>query len=181
MDLKTKILSAVNKAAADAALVFFKPFVQSKTIRESLYVLKKGDLDFRIRTDYYWAAVYITGRRRVKATNSVNLVYFRNKFDDPRLTNGKYPKLKSDVRRLTRQQYIAGLRQNERNRKAGLPASMIVVRYSPMKAGQAVKHYPFFTDNEGKLGVNIQGKVNSAMDASLSGVLREKKLLNIRI
>jgi len=87
---------------------------------------------------HYWAVYYHDGRAGFAAPGGRVLVFFADPEDDPRLEAG-YPIREADIRRLTRDEFYAGLAENEARAFAGGEPFMFVVR----SVGPAPAH-PFF-------------------------------------
>ena len=117
-------------AARDAA----RKAAKSKTIANSLEVVRLPSGEFVVESPFYWAVYYHDGRGPIHARPGHKLVYFRNPDDDPRIggASRNYPKKRSDIKRLTKAQFYRFLRD---------PNSGMVVRDSvgPSKGD------PFFT------------------------------------
>lgn len=124
--LRFQLASAARDSAAKAA--------KSKTIANSLEVVKLPSGEFVVESPFYWAVYYHDGRGAIRARPGHKLVYFRNPDDDPRIGGAarNYPKKRSDIRRLTKAQFYRFLRD---------PNSGMIVRDSvgPSKGD------PFFT------------------------------------
>lgn len=111
-----------------------KPFVPSETIADSLQsrVTKQPDgHTILLFSPYYWAGILHEGRGPIIAQPGRYLVYFREPSDDPRLQPWKtYPKKKTDIRRLTTEEFYYGLSINKemyRANKNGGPMQFMVV------------------------------------------------------
>lgn len=117
----------------------------------NLFVLPQTDptrITARIQIPHYWAVYVHDGRGPFGPRYKKFLVWFRNPKDDPRLRNGIPPVRARQLKRLTKDQWLAGLEANQIARAAGQPVPMIVTRYvsTPTPAR------PFFS-NESALGM----------------------------
>jgi hypothetical protein len=119
-----------------------RPFVPSRTLRNSLIagygVNQGGDSSAGyVVIPFFWALYVHDGRggfgvhdrfRHGRRKPSV-LVWFADPKDDPRTLGGKdYPRREKDIRQLTKQQYLAGLRENRKRRRLKARPYMIVTK-----------------------------------------------------
>ena len=96
------------------------------------------------------------------------LVFFEDSDDDPRLAGG-YPVRANDVRRLTRDEFYAGLAENERRAQVGGAPYMYVVR----SVGPAGPH-PFFDQLAEGAAERMEQFAYFALDAHVQDVLDEE-------
>lgn len=87
---------------------------------------------------HYWALYVHDGRGSVRPRSATWLVWFTDPKDDPRLAGG-YPVRLSQVRRLTRAQFLDGLRRNREAAARGTKPFMVVRKVSGPARG-----VPFF-------------------------------------
>ena len=140
--------------------VEYRVDLRSKTSRVSIGV------------PHYWAVYLDQGRGVVKPSSAKVLVWFQNPKDDPRTNGGRnYPVRRRDVRRLSRAQYRAGLRENTRRRRRGQEPFMIVrsLDGSPKLAGPAAgKHFmakAFNSSTRGEVSRIIQDEISKHVRA----------------
>ena len=89
---------------------------------------------------HYWAVYVHDGRGRITPKRAKWLVWFPDIKNDPRVAGGSdYPVRMSQIKRLTRAQWVAGLAENRRRRAAGLEPFMVV-----SKASGPARGVPFF-------------------------------------
>lgn len=120
-------------------LALVRTLIGSSTLREAARLIVDaigGRAEIFI--PHYWAVYYHDGRDGFSADSGRFLVFFANPDDDPRLADG-YPERAADIRRLTRDEFYAGLAENERRAESGGTPFMFVVR----SVGPAGAH-PFF-------------------------------------
>jgi hypothetical protein len=116
-----------------------RALIGSSTLREAAALIVEPQLgSARIVVPHYWAVYYHDGRGAFAAPAGRFLVYFADPDDDPRLEGGR-PVREADARRLTREQFLAGLEENEARAAVGAGPFMFVVR----SVGPAGAH-PFF-------------------------------------
>lgn len=93
----------------------------------------------KITIPHFWAVFVHDGRNRpILPKNAMVLVWYKNKADDPRFPGGSTPKRASQIRKLTRREFIRGLRQGK----------IIVAR----KVTKRVPGSFFFENNGGMAG-----------------------------
>lgn len=86
----------------------------------------KGNVSSRLHIPHYWAVYAHDGRKPFRKGRY--MVWFRNPRLDPRLQGGKSPKRASQLRSLTRDQWIAALRlRNQWIRLGGDPFDAPVI------------------------------------------------------
>jgi hypothetical protein len=112
---------------------------------------------------HYWAVYYHDGRDGFAAPGGRVLVFFADPDDDPRLEGG-YPERESDIRRLTRDEFYAGLAENEQRALEGAGPFMFVVR----SVGPAGAH-PFFD----QLAVGAAARLDQLAFAALDAYVQE--------
>jgi hypothetical protein len=114
-----------------------KGLIGSSTLRKAVrLIVEAQDGEARLFIPHYWAEFYHDGHGRINPVNARKLVFFANPADDPRKPT---PERASQLRRLTRDEYQAGLEENRRRREAGQPPFMYVLD----STGPAGAH-PFF-------------------------------------
>lgn len=158
------------------------PKIPSFQLKSALQIKYINSYSGFLWVPHYWAIYVHSGRNTVRPTVSTYLVWFRDPLDDPRYPRGKYPVRKSEVRRLTKDQFRTWAAKNreiireykKRTGKTKLESSdyesmqlpMVVAKRSPRNAGGHMPgskfHYdegvPFFsnTDPRGMLGFRDQ-------------------------
>ncbi len=133
--------------------IIIRPRIPSKTLRQAMR--KTFDVKSRrfskgaLFIPHYWAVMVHDGHRAFKAKSAKFLVYFAQEIDDPRKPN---PQRLADQRRLTRDEFQAGLAVNRRlanvNPQGGPQQHMIVVKTPTGRPGivGGAPGTPFFTD-----------------------------------
>lgn len=132
-----QIISRVLNILARRAFALVRDRIPSETLRAALKVVLT-DKQAVLFIPHYWAIYVHDGRGAVTPKDAVWLVWFADPQDDPRIRGG-YPVRGSDVRRLTKAQWLDGLRRNQENELEGLDPYMIVRQYSGPARGT-----PFF-------------------------------------
>lgn len=129
------------------ALQHVTPKIRSRTLQRAIryerVTLRRG----RLFIPHFWAIYQHDGRDGVKVKNARSLVYFVNPADDPRLA-GRYPVKLSQIKKLTKEQFRAGMQKNAElyadNPSAGRMQHMVYVpRVGETRPG---KSYKFFED-----------------------------------
>lgn len=171
---------------ADAVI---RPRIPSRTLRQAMRKtfdvkgrrISKGSLFI----PHYWAVMVHDGRRAFKAKEAKFLVYFAQEADDPRKPN---PQRLADQRRLTRDEFHAGLAVNRRlanvNPQGGPQQHMIIVKTpkgTPGTVGGA-PGTPFFTDFAEPFERQVPGIVLARFDSFIRrNVFTETKTALIRL
>ena len=142
----SRLRDALLDELSRAALILAKRSIPSRTLRAAIRAERLTERSVRLLVPHYWALYYHDGRGPVLPKRASMIIYYRDPKDDPRLTSG-YPVRMSDIKRLTRQQYLAGLLENKLRFRAnpggGTMQFMVVVPSTgPTRPG---KSYPFFT------------------------------------
>ena len=92
---------------------FIRPLIPSRTLQKSLRYdveLKKTVFKLNFSVPQYWAKFVHDGRSAPFLTEN-KMIWYANPGDDPRIKNG-YPVKRSDVQKLTRQEYLDGVLTN---------------------------------------------------------------------
>lgn len=136
--LRDLLREVLTRAAARA-----RPLIPSKTLRQSLTKVFVSDTVAKLTIPHYWA-IYVHDGRGPITKRSGFLVWFRDPGDDPRTSGGlQHPVRASEIRRLTKTQFQAGLRANREHLASGgdpFLAPMIVT-----KRVKGVTPTPFFS------------------------------------
>lgn len=171
--------ASLKKFARDLARVLAEdarrsiaPRIKNDVLREALRVesLKNTASLF---IPHYWAVYVHDDRGPFGPRRAQLLVWFADPDDDPRLRGG-YPVRYRDVRRLTKEQFQFGLRENARRLNAGQGPYMIVKRYEPStRRGEF-----FFTigakDFERGVDVKVLSEFDALIDRELKAIKRPK-------
>lgn len=166
-----------------------RPRIPSRTLRQAMRKtfdvkgrrISKGSLFI----PHYWAVMVHDGRRAFKAKQATFLVYFAQEADDPRKPN---PQRLVDQRRLTRDEFQAGLAVNRRlsnvNPQGGPQQHMIIVKTpkgTPGIVGGA-PGTPFFTDFAEPFERQVDGIVSARFDEFIRrNLFTETKTALIRL
>ena len=120
-------------------LSLVQTLIGSSTLRAAALLIVDAQAgEARIFVPHYWALYYHDGRAGFSAPGGRVLVFFADPDDDPRLEAG-FPVRATEIRRLTRDEFFAGLAENERRADEGGGPFMFVVP----SVGPAPAH-PFF-------------------------------------
>ena len=151
-----QFIRSVLREVARRAVRRVRPQIPSDTLQRALGVsLDEAAARFEatLFIPHYWAVYVHDGRGSIsKAGRPGFLIWFKDPTEDPRISGG-FPERASQIRRLTRQQFRAGLARNRAHIAAGgdpFDVPMIVV-----KQVGPVKGSFFFT--KGMLGFEISG------------------------
>lgn len=164
----------------------------SEALRKALTASSLGRGRAVARVPHYWAPFYHDGRGPAprKSRPGRWMVWFKDPGDDPRWGPG-LPVLRSEVRKLTREEFQAGLEENRR-RGPGNPF-MIVAKVSPFPPKTRAKSNPFFERGLNRLvveAVEVDGIVADAIGDILDRKLRtsaakpfirQRAKLNLRV
>lgn len=167
-----EILGLLTQAAVDRV----EPEIDSITLREALRVLiDVPGMEGKLFIPHYWAVYFHDGRGGFGPRDATFLVFFERPQDDPRLPGGKFPERASQLRRLTAAEFNAGLAENTRRHRLGLPPFMFVIKNddgSPGRVGPASGH-PFFVDGMLGFGDSVSSAGGPEMQALDDYVQRE--------
>lgn len=118
-----------------------KSLIGSKTLRDAIQLIVTANEGRAVLfIPHYWAEYYHDGRDGFGPVSARVLVFYNDPLDDPRLVGG-YPVRATDIVRLTRDDYEAGLDENKRRKDAGAEPFMFVLK----SVGRAAAH-PFFDE-----------------------------------
>jgi len=117
---------------------------------------------------HYWAEFYHDGHGSFGPTDARVLVFFADPDDDPRIDSG-YPVRASELRRLTRDEYLEGLDRNLENKEAGLEPFMFVLPSVGPSAGE-----PFFDDLSRGAAQRLDPIALGELDAYVQEVIDEE-------
>ena len=107
----------------------------------------RGDVAGKVSIPHYWALYVHDGRRPFRKQKF--MVWFRNPRLDPRLVNGKTPKRASQLRSLTRAQWLAAVRlRDEWIKQGGDPFDAPVIITKAVR--KSTKATPFFGNAPGE-------------------------------
>lgn len=132
-------IEEILRLYGEEELTLVRTMIGSNTLREAATLIVAAQAgQATIFIPHYWAVYYHDGRAGFAAAAGHFLVFFADPDDDPRLESG-YPVREGDIRRLTRDEFQAGLAENEQRALDGEGPFMFVVR----AVGPAGPH-PFF-------------------------------------
>ena len=138
---------ALVDAIGKLALQHVTPKIRSRTLQRAIRYYRTTFRSGRLFIPHFWAIYQHDGRGPVKVKNARSLVFFVNPADDPRLAGG-YPIKLSQIKKLTKEQFRAGMQENARlyadNPSGGRMQHMVYVE-SVKKTGPG-KSYKFFED-----------------------------------
>lgn len=155
-----KFLRELVRQLANEAKAAIAPKIKSDVLRDALRVQVKKNVG-ALYIPHYWALYVHEGRGPFGPKKASFLVWFSNQADDPRLQGG-YPVRLSDVRRLTKEQFHYGLRENARRLDLGISEPyMIVTPYFNRRTPGTF----FFTLGAQDFERTVPAKVDSAFDA----------------
>jgi len=123
-----RIIRRVLQELGERELRVVSKAIGSRTLRAAIrLIINESEERADLFIPHYWAIYYHDGRGSVHPVNARKLVFFDNHHDDPRLRGGRRPVRESEVKRLTKAQYEAGLRENQNRARLGLRPFMYVV------------------------------------------------------
>ena len=139
----------------------------SNALLTALRVSSVGKGKASISVPHYWAPFYHDGRGRAPKSDRSGrfMVWFKNPGDDPRW-GPKLPVFRNQVRRLTKEEFRAGMAENRR-RGRGDPY-MIVAKFSPK-----AKSNPFFLRGFVKLAAEAS-EVDGIVIEAISDIIDKK-------
>lgn len=136
-----EIIRQILEEVGAAELAEARRRIGSGTLRRALtLIVEESQARARLFIPHYWAVYYHDGRDGFGPVSANKLVFFDRPEDDPRLEGG-YPVRASEIRRLTRDEYVEGLERNAERRRNGLRPFMYVVDSVGPQAGR-----PFFDE-----------------------------------
>lgn len=146
-DLYRRILNRSLRSAYGSAV----GFCTSRQLRKHMYYqsgsISRKSASGRVISRPYWSLYYHEGRQVIRPVSASVLVWFRNPKDDPRLNNGESPVYRSQIRKMTRDQFQYWSRRNKQYPKGQQP--MIVAKRSPRSGQPSFRGNPFFSDKPG--------------------------------
>lgn len=182
----------VTRRISEAAKRMAKPRIaeSSKTLSRALEIVRlptRGRSERAVlQVPHYWAEFVHNGRRPFRKRRF--MVWWRDPRRDPRLRNGKYPRTRDQLRRLTPQEFVAAKEERDRWIKSGgSPETSPVIITKNIR--KATKENPFFSHEAGGGLVNLASVgeriMESEMDNHVSEVMGDlmnvKETIRIRI
>ena len=137
----------------------------SKTLRESMVLVRTDDTFLRVFVPHYWALFYHEGS---KAIEGVNMVWFKDKTADPRTAFGtRYPIRVDEIQHLTKEEF----------KKARREGKIIVTKRRKARPGR-----PFFDEGLADFATAADPIAKSLLDEVLAKVLpRESATISMPI
>ncbi len=161
-----KLIRKVLETLGDAALRKARPQVPYSTLRKALNLfLLPDNQTARVQIPHYWALYVHDGRPPFNMPAGRYMVWFTNPADDPRLRGRPTPVRASDLRHLTKEQFLEGLQANHLARLAGAEPFMVVTN----RIRKGTPAIPFFSNTGG-----MAGFVNEAN--AIAGALVQRQL-----
>lgn len=156
-----KLIRKVLETLGDAAMRKAGPQIPYKTLRKALNLfLLPDNQTARVQIPHYWALYVHDGRPPFNMPAGRYMVWFNNPADDPRLRGRPTPVRASDLRRLTRDQFIEGMFHNRIRQQAGDEPFMVVTN----RIRKGTPAIPFFSNSGGMAGfVNEANAVAGAL------------------
>lgn len=175
------VLQRILETIGRQELEHIRPQVGSGTLRRALRLMVDANVGrASLFIPHYWALYYHDGRSGFSAPGNRKLIFFADPKDDPR---GPTPERQRDQRRLTREQYKAGLERNATNYRLGLPPFMLVV-----DASGPTPPRPFFDDAASGAARRMGPEIARIFDAEIQAwidsdpaVRSEKKTARLRM
>ena len=99
---------------AERFLALSRRECKSRSVSASLQLVELQDGSWAVESPFYWAVYYHDGRGPIRAKPGHVLVYFRDIDQDPRVQGRNYPVRASDIKRLTKAQFYAYLKDPSR-------------------------------------------------------------------
>ena len=122
------IIRTILRDLGEQELALVRKSIGSRTLRAAIrLIIDESEQRASLFVPHYWAIWYHDGRGSVSPVNARKLVFFDNHHDDPRLRGGKRPERETQVKRLTKEQYRAGLLVNRDRARRGQRPFMYVV------------------------------------------------------
>lgn len=180
-EFKLRLLDRLSTAALRRA----RPYLarKSNTLARAMRAISKSPERSAVEVPHYWA-LYVHDGRGAFAKQKL-MVWFRDPKDDPRLQGGKTPRRASQLRSLTRDQFLAAMKLREDWIRGGgdpYDSPVIVTRYIRRRTPA----FPFFGNEpgEGMFGfVDDANRIGSAefsdfVRRELGGSFKEKDEIN---
>lgn len=159
-------IEEILRIYGEEELAAMRALIGSSTLRAAATLIVDAQLgQANIVIPHYWAVYYHDGRSGFSAPDGRFLVFFADPEDDPRIEGG-YPITREDVRRLTREEFEAGLAENQARAEAGEGPFMFVVR----SVGPAGPH-PFMDELSRGAAERMDPIALAALDAHVQEVL----------
>ena len=137
---KRKLIRRILEDFGKSELALVRKALGSQTLKAAMrLIIDESEQRADLFVPHYWAIWYHDGRGSISPVNARKLVFFDDPSTDPRIKGGR-PVTKSQVRRLTREQYREGLRKNRERPKGSRPFMWVVDSVGPSVAN------PFFDD-----------------------------------
>lgn len=176
MTVQERIMQEIGLAAVDIARKNIRSETLRRAIRFEYFSFRRG----RLYIPHYWAIYQHDGRGGVYPVKKKFLVWFRDARNDPRLAGG-YPVRLSDVRRLTKAEFEAGVAKNRELDPTGKTMPyMIIATYSPPGAGGKV--YPFFDTMDPPIRSEVERIIRREIAFEYEGIaVGEKSTATARI
>lgn len=159
-----ELFHAILDRLGHAELAKAKTLIGSKTLREAIRLIVDANEGRAVLfIPHYWAEYYHDGRAGFGPVTARVLVFYNDPHDDPRLAGG-YPVRATDIVRLTRDDYEAGLAENKIRRDAGDVPFMFVLK----SVGPAGAH-PFFDE----LAVGAVDRANETVTEEFDNFIQD--------
>lgn len=175
------VLEALAELLERAFRAYY-PRVPSRTLRKALTIqlgTRETDLldnEGALYIPHYWAVYLHDGRGPVQPREAKFIVFYHRPQDDPRLVDG-YPERVSDIRKLSKGEFQAGLQRNRVHAQLGLPPFMYVLKDDqgrPRSAGPA-DGTRWFERNEG-VADKATPKIESILDKYVQSIVVSESL-----
>lgn len=145
------LLERIGRELGKAAVKRARPQVRksSRTLARAMSVVRPTQKTTWVYIPHYWAIMVHEGRQPFSKPNA--MVWFRDPRKDPRLPTGSTPQRVSQLKHLTRRQYLYWLDQNRKADPTGLNPQarpMIVTK----KVTRPTPPNKFFDNREGMRG-----------------------------
>lgn len=168
-------LALLDKLLTKADAVI-RPQIPSRRLRQAMVKVFDVSQTRRARgalfITHFWAVMLHDGHRAFGPKDAKFLVYFVNEDDDPRKPT---PRRAADVRRLTRDEFNAGLQRNRdleiQNPSGGTMQHMIIVKSPRGRPGRvgATPPRPFFSEG----GKAFESQVDDIVFAEFDAFVRK--------
>lgn len=112
MALESRLYPLLLRAFLTLGKARASAVIPSKQLEAALEAIELSNSKGVLHVPHYWAAYVHDGRPPVTPQTATFLVWFKNPSDDPRYLGGQYPVYRSDIKRLTPDQFKAGLQRN---------------------------------------------------------------------
>lgn len=163
------VLREVLLAIGAVELAEARRVIPSRQLRAAVeLILDESDARAALFIPHYWAVYYHDGRGAVHPVSARKLVFFDNPHEDPRIPGGRRKVRYKEERRLTRAEFLEGLRINrERAARGQRPFMFVVDRVGPSRPR------PFFDRMARGAAERVAVAARNAFDRQIQALVNE--------